>query len=176
MLHRPITQHFTALTFLRDVGLGLLLWVLLTFVVGESRLVPTGSMEPTVRAGNRIWTDKITLRFGPLQRGDIVVFDPPVQTESQYLKRVVGLPGETVEVRDGKVWVNGEALDEPYIMDEPAYRYGPVTVPAGYYLVLGDNRNVSHDSHNFGPIRREWISARAVYRLWPLADVARIAP
>lgn len=161
------------LTLLKDILYGVLLWLLIITFVGQVREVPTGSMEPTILVGDRFWTDKLGLRFGSIRRGDIVVFDPPppVQAQFPYIKRVIGLPGETVEVRDGKVFIDGEPLDEPYITEPPRYRYGPVTIPEGQYFVLGDNRNMSNDSHEWGLLERERIFARAVYRIWPLGRI-----
>jgi len=172
-LQQPSTQRYTALVFLRDVAIGLLLWLLLTAGVGEARIVPSGSMEPTIAVGDRIWTDKFLVRWGALQRGDIVVFEPPFPTESPYLKRVIGLPGETVEIRDGSVWINGKPLTEPYAA-EADYEYGPVLIPQDQYLVLGDNRNVSYDSHRWGLVERERITARAIFRIWPLSRAGRL--
>ncbi len=158
------------ISFLKDIALGVALWFLITTFVGEARQIPSGSMEPTIQIGDRVWTDKLFLSLGEIQRGDIVVFDPPFATEYPYIKRVIGLPGETVEVKKGgKVYINGEALTEPYIAEAPGYDYGPVQVPQGQYLVLGDNRNQSNDGHYWGFLQREKISARAVYRFWPFA-------
>ena len=164
------------LTLLKDILYGVLLWLLIITFVGQVREVPTGSMEPTILVGDRFWTDKLILRFTSIRRGDIVVFDPPPQVQAQYpyIKRVIGLPGETVEVRDGLVFINGEPLDEPYIAEPPRYTYGPVTIPEGQYFVLGDNRNLSNDSHEWGLLNRERIFARAVYRIWPLSRIGSI--
>ncbi|HWI65813.1 MAG TPA: signal peptidase I [Symbiobacteriaceae bacterium] len=167
-------QKFTGLIFLRDVALGLFLWLLLTATVGEARVVPSGSMEPTIQIGDRVWTDKLFVKFDTLHRGDIVVFDPPFPTDLPYIKRIIGLPDETVEVKGGYVWIDGRPLVEPYA-DSPDYRYGPVTVPPGQYLVLGDNRNVSYDSHRWGFVERERITARALFRIWPFGRVGRMA-
>jgi len=162
------------LGLLKDVLYGVLLWLLIITFVGQVREVPTGSMEPTILVGDRFWTDKLFLRFGTISRGDIVVFDPPFPTSYPYIKRVIGLPGETVEVRDGKVFINGEPLDEPYIAEAPRYTYGPVEIPADQYFVLGDNRNLSNDSHEWGLLSRDRIIARAVYRIWPLSRIGPI--
>lgn len=172
-MQQTSTQKFTAFFFLRDVGLGLLLWLLLTAAVGEARMVFSGSMEPTIRVGDRIWTDKLFVRWESLERGDIVVFDPPFPAEDAYVKRIVGLPGETVEVKGGSVWIDGRPLTEPYA-EVASYRYGPVQIPAGEYFVLGDNRNISYDSHRWGLLSRERIIARAVCRIWPFGRAGRI--
>lgn len=172
-MQQTSTRKFTVLIFLRDVGLGLVLWLLLTAGVGEARLVHTGSMEPTIQVGDRIWTDKLFVRWANLERGEIVVFEPPFEADEPYLKRIIGLPGETVEVKDGSVWVNGQRLPERYA-EVADYRYGPVQVPAGQYFVLGDNRNISYDSHRWGFLSRDRITARAVFRIWPVARAGQI--
>lgn len=158
------------LSFLRDIGVGVLLWLFLITFVGEARSVPTPSMVPTIMMGDRLWTDKLTLHWRPIRRGDIVVFTPPpeVKTDSPYVKRVIGLPGEKVEVKKGAVYINGQPLDEPYIKEKPLYVWGPQTVPADSYLVLGDNRNNSNDSHYWGFLSRKAIISRGVFRFWPL--------
>jgi signal peptidase I len=105
--------------------------------------------------------------FGPPRRGDIVVFWPPAATERPFIKRIIGLPGERVEVRDGTVRIDGEALDEPYIRGPVTYTAAPVTVPPGHYYVLGDNRNNSSDSHLFGVLPGDQIIGQAWLCYWP---------
>lgn len=168
------TKLRSALSFLKEIALGVLIWLFLTTAVGEARVVPTGSMEPTIQVGDRLWTDKLLLRFKPVQRGDIVVFDPPFPAEAPYVKRVIGLPGETVTVENGKVSVDGQVLNEGYIYEAPQYQYGPVKVPEGQYLVLGDNRNHSNDSHYWGFVAQDRIKARAVFRIWPIKRIGQI--
>lgn len=155
------------LSFLKDIALGVILWLLITTFVGEARQIPSASMEPTILIGDRIWTDKLFLRLGEIKRGDIVVFTPPIPSDYPYIKRVIGLPGETVEVKNGQVFIDGLPLREPYIAEAPRYTWGPEKVPQGKYLVLGDNRNYSNDGHAWGFLEREKISARAVFRFWP---------
>lgn len=166
----------SVLSLLKDVAYGVVLWLLITLFVGQARAIPSGSMEPTIQIGDRVWTDKLFLRFNPIERGDIVVFDPPppVVSEYPYIKRVIGLPGETVEIREGQVLVNGEPLTEPYIAEAPRYQFGPVEIPEGQYLVLGDNRNWSNDSHEWGLLDRKRVFARAVFRFWPLNRMGSI--
>lgn len=109
---------------------------------------------------------------GP-RRGDIIVFESPNQPQGQperdFIKRIVGLPGETVEVHDCAVFINGKPLDEPYIKEKPAYTYGPKTVPPGHYFVLGDNRNNSSDSHSWGMVPKENIIGQAWLAYWPFS-------
>jgi len=154
-----------------DFAIGVVLWLLITTFVGQGRQIPSPSMLPTIQVGDRVWTDKLVLRFDEIRRGDLVVFDPPPALQSRYpfIKRVIGLPGETIEVRDGKVWINGEPLAEPYVAEPMQYEWGPVEIPEGHYVVMGDNRNYSNDSHEWGFLPRERITARAVFRFWPLS-------
>lgn len=171
---RQAMQKYEPYTgILKDIAFGILIWFFLTTTVGEARVVPTVSMVPTIKVGDRIWTDKVMLHFRDVQRGDIVVFDTPFKAADPYVKRVIGLPGESIEVKNGKVWVNGKSLDEPYIAEAPFYHYGPIQIPEGQYLMLGDNRNNSYDGHYWGFVNRSAILARAVYRFWP---PSRIGP
>ena len=142
-------------------------------LVAEARYIPSSSMEPTLEINDRLIIEKISYRFRTPQRGDVVVFSPTDKLREQnfkdaFIKRVIGLPGETVEVKGGTVYVNGEALREKYIEEAPDYQYGPVEVPSDRYLVLGDNRNNSYDSHYWGFVPRDNLIGRAVVRFWPL--------
>ncbi|HEY3373509.1 MAG TPA: signal peptidase I [Candidatus Aquicultor sp.] len=140
--------------------------------VAESRLVPSGSMEPTIATGDRIFTVKVLYYFTQPARGDIVVFDVPKQAHVDpnsppFVKRVIGLPGDNVEIKDGQVYVNGQVynVDTARI---PQYSYGPVTVKEGRLFVLGDNRNQSYDSHEWGQVPEKNVIAKAVFVYWPL--------
>ncbi|HEY9750001.1 MAG TPA: signal peptidase I, partial [Allocoleopsis sp.] len=113
-------------------------------------------------------------------RGDIVVFDPPLQLQTQgyskeqaFIKRVIGLPGQTVKVRQGKVYVDDQPLSEPYIAEPPAYEWGPEQVPEGQFFVMGDNRNNSNDSHIWGFLPKQNIIGRALWRFWPFSRVGQ---
>ena len=158
----------------------LLLWLavalLLRWVVIEPRWIPSGSMLPTLQLQDRILVEKLRPRLQrPLPNGTIVVFhDPPVLVEAGYdpkaalIKRVVGQPGDEVEVRDGELRRNGAPVPEPWRQQPIEYRFGPLTVAAGELLVLGDNRNASLDSHIWGPLPRQEVIGTAVFRYWPL--------
>ena len=141
-------------------------------LVAEARYIPSSSMEPTLEINDRLIIEKISYRFKTPQRGDVVVFSPTDTLKEQnfkdaFIKRVIGLPGETIEVKGGKVYVNGQALREKYIEEAPEYSYGPETVPEDQYLVLGDNRNNSYDSHYWGFVPRRNLIGRAIVRFWP---------
>lgn len=132
-----------------------------------------------LRQGDR---DAVYL-FHPPERGDVIILRPPGGSDSPYVKRVIALPGETVAVRDGTVYVDGRALDEPYIADPARYAYpagnsgdgDALTVPAGSVFVLGDNRNHSTDSHVFGPVPLDNVIGQASVSYWPPRDIGPIA-
>ena len=126
------------------------------------------SMEPNLHSSQRVVVEKVTYRFlhGP-RRGDIVVIDLPEQTD-MLIKRVVALPGEEIDIRGGKVFIDGILLDEPYLSQPTTGRSGPVTVPEGYVFVMGDNRGASNDSRAFGPVELERVVGRAWVSYWPI--------
>ena len=154
------------------VTAGILAFGIRTFVA-EARYIPSGSMEPTLEINDRLIIEKMSYRFRSPERGDVVVFSPTEKLLQQnfkdaFIKRVIGLPGEKIQVKGGRVYVNDKPLREKYIEEEPQYDYGPVTVPEEQYLVLGDNRNNSYDSHYWGFVPKENLIGRAVVRFWPL--------
>lgn len=149
--------------------------------VAEARYIPSGSMLPTLQVNDRLIVDKLGYHFKSPQRGDIVVFSPTQKLEEQkfhdaFIKRVIGLPGEKVEVKNSRVYINDRPIKENYIAEAPQYNYPPQVVPEGQYLVLGDNRNNSYDSHYWGFVPRDKIIGRAVVRFWPMNRVGEITP
>ncbi len=152
------------------LGLSVLLAFGMRTFVAEARYIPSGSMLPTLEINDRLIIEKLSYDFGTPQRGDIVVFHPPDElgTKDAYIKRLMGRPGDVVEVKNGQLFINGEPQVEPYIVAKPDYQYGPVTVPPDAYLVLGDNRNESFDSHYWGFVPQDHLIGRAVFRFWPL--------
>ncbi|HYF93758.1 MAG TPA: signal peptidase I [Symbiobacteriaceae bacterium] len=158
----------------KDLGIALAIAFLLKAGVADARKVPTPSMVPTIQVGDRIFVERALLQFTGPRRGDIIVFTPPVPSPDDYLKRVIGLPGDTIEVKKGQVYVNGVAQKEPYLAEAPHYTYGPVTVPEGKVFVLGDNRNQSYDSHSWGLLDESAIHGRAWVRYWPLDRAGRL--
>lgn len=125
------------------------------------------SMEPNLHSTQRVVVEKVTYRLahGP-RRGDIVVIDLPEQTD-MLIKRVVGLPGETIEVRGGKVYIENEQLDEPWTVNPGGANYDPQIIPPLHVFVMGDNRGASNDSRNFGPVAIEYIVGHAWFSYWP---------
>jgi signal peptidase I len=158
----------------------LLLWLcvalLLRWLVIEPRWIPSGSMLPTLQLQDRILVEKLRPRLDrALPNGTIVVFHAPsvlvaagYDPKAALIKRVVGQPGDTLEVRDGELRRNGVAVPETWRVDPINYSLEPITVPEGHLLVLGDNRNASLDSHVWGPLPRSEVIGTAVLRYWPL--------
>ena len=127
------------------------------------------SMEPSLNHSERILVSRMPLRIQDIDRGDVVVFRHPAAPHLRYVKRVIALPGDWVEIEDGAVLLNNEPIDEPYLLDElrahddlPSYR-----VPEGHYFVLGDHRSVSSDSRAWGSIPTDAMVGKAVFRYWP---------
>ena len=149
-------------------------YLVVTFV-GQRTQVSGESMETTLSNGDHLIVDKISYRFRDPERYDIVVFPYRLEENTYYIKRIIGLPGETVQIVDGYVYINGVQLDEHYgneIMEKPAIAAEPVTLGEDEYFVLGDNRNNSQDSRtaSVGVIHRDEILGRAWVRIWPLSD------
>lgn len=151
--------------------------VIKTFLL-QAFYIPSESMTPTLKVNDRVLVNKLSYDLHPIHRGDIVVFkNPPNQgaVTKDLIKRVIGLPGETVEFRDDHVLINGKVLDEPYLKgDILTEADGPVakaTLAKNQYFVMGDNRPNSHDSRFFGPIPKSLIIGRAFVRVWPVTDL-----
>lgn len=151
----------------------ILAMILRTFVI-EGRIIPTGSMLPTIQLQDRVMVNKFVYRFKEPQRGDIVVLEPPkiLNADEDYIKRVIGLPGDTVEMKEGKVFINGKALVEPYLPEPLNYDFGPVQVPEDSLMVLGDNRNFSFDSHSWNAwLTRDHLKGKAFMVYWPIDHI-----
>jgi signal peptidase I len=147
----------------------ILIALLINVFLGQATRVDGQSMEPTLHTDERLVVEKLSYRLHGPQRFDIVVIRVPSQGNELLIKRVIGLPGETVEIRDGLVYINGAPLDEPFI-GQTTYpgRDAKVTVPPLHVFVLGDNRTHSNDSRSFGPVPIDNIIGRAWVSYWPL--------
>jgi signal peptidase I len=157
--------------------------------VAQMFYIPSGSMLPTLQVGDRIVVDKLSYRLHGVGRGDVVVFRrPPLELAdySDLVKRVIGLPGDTVAVVDGRVYIDGKRLSEPWLaapapitspspLPEGFSLNHPFAVPAGQYYVMGDNRTDSEDSRYFGPIAGKLIVGKMAFVAWPLTDAAWMA-
>jgi len=150
------------------IAIGLAL-VIIVFLYQPVKVEGT-SMAPLLSDQERIFINKFVYRFEPIQRGDVVVFWYPLDHSKSFIKRVVGLPGESVEIRQGAVYVDGKVVREPYV--PPQYEdlsdFGPVRVPPDNYFVMGDHRISSNDSRVFGPVASRFIYGRAVFAYWPV--------
>lgn len=151
--------------------------VIQSFLV-QAFYIPSSSMEPTLEVGDRVLVNKLSYDLHDVNRGDLVVFERPDGSAGDIkdlIKRAIGLPGETVEIRDGSVLIDGRVLDEPYLADEEVLvEFAPVQVPEDQVFVMGDNRDDSRDSRAFGPITIDSIVGRAFVRVWPLTDLATL--
>lgn len=150
----------------------------IVFFVYQPVKVEGTSMMPGLVDSERIFINKFVYRLGVggVQRGDTVVFLFPQDPTRSYIKRVIGIPGETVEIRRGRVWLNGRELSEPYVPDE--YRdpsdLAPVRIPPGHYFVMGDHRSSSNDSRAWGPVPMQAIYGKAVFVYWPLNRIGAL--
>jgi len=161
-------------TWLLVPGVALVLALLVRGLVVEPRLIVSESMRPTLDVGDRLLMEKVSYRLHPPRSGDIVVFTPLLRAErpgalqlDAHIKRVIGLPGQVVQVHEGRVLIDGQPLPEPYVAEPPAYEWGPARVPEDMLFVMGDNRNVSSDSHVWGFLPRSHVLGRACLRFWP---------
>jgi signal peptidase I len=158
---------------LHDLAIAVVVCVLLITYVVQAFKVQGTSMSPELRDGERILVNKFVYYFGEIQRGDVVVFWYPEDPELSFIKRVVALPGETVEIKGGEVLVNGRALEEPYVLgaNEDHRSYPTHEIRAGHFFVLGDNRKGSNDSRSWGLVPKRYIYGKAFLRIWPLREV-----
>jgi len=165
--------------------------IIKTFLV-QAFFIPSASMRDTLLEGDRVMVNKLAFRFGEPHRGDVIVFDSPLvehdntesflgkvvrnigealgvsTPESALIKRVIALGGETIEIRDNRIYIDGVALDEPYLTRPVSMNaFGPLAIPEGFVFVMGDNRNQSEDGRVFGPIPEADIIGRAFVRVWP---------
>lgn len=164
--------------WLKDLTLSALIALVVVLFLYQPVKVEGTSMMPALQDNERVFINKFVYRFGfgEVERGDTVVFWFPGDPTKSFIKRIIGLPGDTVDVRGGQVYVNGSLLVEPYVPDE--YRdgisVGPVRVPEGQFFVLGDHRSSSNDSRSWGPVPREAIYGKAVFAYWPLGRLGLV--
>jgi signal peptidase I len=170
---RPVSPHSLRneiRVWTRDllIAIGLAL-VIIVFLYQPVKVEGT-SMAPLLSDQERIFINKFVYRFEPIQRGDVVVFWYPLDRSKSFIKRVIGLPGESVEIRRGAVYVDDKIVPEPYVppMYEDLSDFGPVRVPKDSYFVMGDHRISSNDSRVFGPVADRYIYGRAVFAYWPV--------
>jgi signal peptidase I len=162
----------------RDLLLALGLAMVIIIFLYQPVKVEGTSMTPLLTDQERIFINKFVYRFEPIERGDVVVFWYPLDRSKSFIKRVVALPGETLEIRQGKVYVDGKRLEETYVPPQftDLSSYGPSRIPADQYLLLGDHRSSSNDSRVFGPVPSRFIYGKAVFAYWPVDRFGSISP
>lgn len=145
---------------------------IITFIV-QSFVVEGRSMEPTLYDGQRLFVNKFIYRFTDIKHGDIVVFRYPLNPAKRYIKRVIGVAGDTIYITDGKVYLNGALLEEDYILEKTKRTWGPYEVPEGRIFVMGDNRNNSDDSRysDVGFVLKEAVIGKAFVIYWPFSNL-----
>jgi signal peptidase I len=186
-----------------SIGIAIVVALFVNTYVAQAVKVPTGSMLPTIQLNDRFIVEKAPLASGHLAFGDIVVFYPPLADNGSpavknsalltgicgalnmlsgcpelYVKRLIGLPGDTIQVKDGALYRNGSKVDEPYVRERMTYTFGPVTVPQDHYLFLGDNRNSSFDSHLWPTtpfVDKKDIVGKVVFRLYPFNRLGTVS-
>lgn len=159
------------------LAVAVVLAVFIIVFIAQSFLVHGQSMEPTLHNGERLLVDKLTYRFRPPNRGEIVVFQYPADPRRRFIKRIIGVPGDTIEIHDNVVYLNGIPLQEEYVQGPTRWMHpGPVTVPPDHYFVLGDNRLNSDDSRfqDVGFVPRRNVVGRAVFVYWPLTRIGLV--
>lgn len=161
---------------IRTAAVGILLALGVRTTVAEVRSIPSRSMAPTLEVGDQVIVNKLSYLFHDPRRGDVVVFHPTAELQKQNLnddliKRVVAVPGDTLKIRAHQLWVNGRLVTEPEIQHPADYRYGPVTLTANQYFVLGDNRTNSYDSHFWGTVGKEDLIGQAWLLVYPLPRI-----
>jgi signal peptidase I len=175
---RPRPGLFTALSWIRDLAFSVLLAIILIVFIYQPVKVEGTSMMPVLTDQERIFINKFTYRFGAgnIERGDLVVFFFPLDHTKSYIKRVIGLPGDTVQIDNGTVYVNGGRLNEPYVPEDYRDRQSlsAMMVPSEHYFVLGDHRSSSNDSRAWGTVDRKDIYGKAVFVYWPLDKMGRL--
>lgn len=173
----PPPETLTKPSFWRGLGsmlrelvetliLTLVIFLLIRFAVQNFR-IEGYSMEPNFHDGQFLFVNKLVYLFGKPERGDVIVFVPPTNASRDYIKRVIGLPGDKVEIINGTVYINDHVLNEVYPLNPATYSMPPLIVPPDEYFVLGDNRNFSSDSHSWGTVNASKIIGRAWLSYWP---------
>jgi signal peptidase I len=166
---QPKSKRSGFLSFLVDIletlVLSVVLFVSINMISARIR-VDGASMEPTLFSGEYVVVSRLSYRLGSPHHGDIIVFHFPRDPKEEYIKRVIGLPGDEVEVRNGTVYINGQPLDESYLKVKTNY-IGSWIIPEGQLFVLGDNRNNSSDSHDWGTVPMDYVVGKAVLVYWP---------
>ncbi|GAA3402844.1 signal peptidase I [Paenibacillus hodogayensis] len=154
------------------LAIAVILSLIIQTYVAQAVKVPSGSMEPNIMINDRLVMEKL-IKFTDFDHGDIVVFNHAAENKDQvrYVKRLIGLPGDTIEVREGSLFRNGEKVDEPYLKNKMNYTFAKVTVPDNHYFFLGDNRNNSYDGHSWPNrfVDKSELVGKIMFRFYPLS-------
>jgi signal peptidase I len=162
--------------WLRDLVISLAISCFIIIFLYQPVKVEGTSMMPSLEDQERIFVNKLVYRLEPIQRGDIVVFRYPRDPSKSFIKRVIGLAGDHIQIDAGRVYVNGQRLDEDYVPQiyQDLRSYPEIVVPAECYFVLGDHRSLSNDSRDFGPVNQTYIYGKAVFGYWPMDKMGRV--
>ncbi|HVZ16825.1 MAG TPA: signal peptidase I [Terriglobales bacterium] len=172
VIHKPAPVY----TWVRDLFISLIISGFIIVFLYQPVKVEGTSMLPGLEDQERIFINKFVYRWDPIERGDIVVFHYPRDTSKSYIKRVIAVAGDHVRIDEGRVFVNGKPLDEPYVPQEyDDFRsYPEITIPAHNYFLLGDHRTSSSDSRDFGPVPQRYIYGKAVFVYWPMDKLGKL--
>jgi len=172
----PLRRELRSWT--RDLAIALGLAIVVMIFLYQPVKVEGTSMYPLLSDQERIFINKFIYRFEPIERGDVVVFWYPLDRSKSFIKRVVGLPGESIEIRTGHVYINGQELADQYVPG--GYLDGSNSaarrIPSDSYFVMGDHRDSSNDSRVFGPVARQYIYGKAVFAYWPVDHFGSLSP
>jgi signal peptidase I len=167
---------FELKSWLRDILFAFAIAIFIVVFVVQPVKVEGTSMQPRLSDQDRIFVNRFIYRFSDIERGDVVVFWYPRDRSKSFIKRVLGIPGDELEIRRGTVYVNGREISEPYL--ESDFRdhksFGKVKIPPGQYFVLGDHRNSSNDSRSWGFVDRRLIYGKAIFSYWPVSRVGLV--
>ena len=152
------------------ISAGIIAFIIITFI-GQVTVVRGASMEPTLHDRERLIANKISYRFESPGRNEIIIFKPPIGIKRNYIKRIIGIPGDKIEIVDGKIYVNDQALEEPYVKHRSYENIPPTIIPADSFFVLGDNRPNSSDSRYWGFVPRKNVVGKAWVVFWPLNKI-----
>ena len=171
---RRVQPVFTR--WVRDIMISLAVSAFFILFLYQPVKVEGTSMMPTLDDQERVFINKFVYRLEPIQRGDVVVFRYPRDTSKSYIKRVIAVPGDRVRIEDGLLYVNDRQITEDYVPSnyEDLRSYAEIVVPAHAYFVLGDHRNLSNDSRDFGPVDERFIYGKAVFGYWPFAKLGKL--
>lgn len=174
--HDENIKESAAISFIKELPVLVLValvvaWLIKSFIV-QPFFIPSGSMEPTFTRGDHVLVNKFLYRFVEPVEGDVIVFRYPVDPDKDYIKRIVALPGQQLEIKNGKIYVDNKVVKEDYLDNViTTADFGPVTVPNDKYFVMGDNRNNSEDSRVWGTVPEDNILGKAFMIYWPLTRV-----